>query len=160
MAFIFSTRYRFSLTCTKPKQSTIFRSYYAYGVTLELQELMYPAIDCNSVWKNQFAPMIKRFMQNPHPDQIDGCLKAIDSFKKQRAEVHQHLIDNWPLILEKKTTKADSEYLKKFDEGIKNSIALQFGKDKLQEVDYPNVDEIISGKISAVNLMKATYIIH
>ena len=145
--FIFYTRNVFSLTCTKPKQTigigTIFRSFssYAYGVSLELQELMYPAMDCNRVWKTQLAPMIKRFMQTPHPDQIAGCLEAIDLFKKQRAEVQQHLIDNLPLILEKKTTKADSEYLKKCEkelEKLNTEMESLFGEfikaqDRLEE---------------------------
>ena len=71
-----------------------FRSFFR-RVSSELQELIYPAIDCNIVWKTQLSPMIKNFMQNPHPDQ-ESCkasLIAIRAFNKQRREVQQHLKD-------------------------------------------------------------------
>ena len=65
---------------------------------------------------------------------------------------------------------SDDSYLKRFDEGIINSIKLQFGKDSFNDVtkkikvngstfDYPDVDVVTKGKIKASKIMKAHSII-
>lgn len=65
---------------------------------------------------------------------------------------------------------SEDSYLKRFDEGIINSIKLQFGNDSFDdknktikfnsfEIDYPNVDEVILGKIKACQINRAQSII-
>lgn len=116
--FPFYPKNVFSFKCTKPKQAKIFRSYFT-RVNSELQELMYPAMDYNRIWKTELSPMITAFMQNPNPDDQESCfacLSALRAFDKRRQEVEQHLIENWPRILQKQLirTKEDSIYLKNF----------------------------------------------
>ena len=66
---------------------------------------------------------------------------------------------------------SEDSYLKRFDEGIINSIKLQFGKDSFddnnriikingQVIDYPNVNEVILGKIKACQINQAQSIIN
>ena len=66
---------------------------------------------------------------------------------------------------------SDDSYLKKFDEGIINSIKLQFGKnsfnDETKEIkvngytfNYPDVDVVTKGRIKACKIMKAHSIIN
>lgn len=65
---------------------------------------------------------------------------------------------------------SDNNYLRKFDEGIINSIKLQFGDEsfiinndsKIIKINdtiftYPNVENVISGKIEAYSILNATY---
>jgi DNA-directed RNA polymerase len=58
---------------------------------------------------------------------------------------------------------SDNQYIKKFDQGIINNIKLQFGNESFDdenkkikfnntELKYPDINEVISGKISAYNL--------
>ena len=65
---------------------------------------------------------------------------------------------------------SEDSYLKRFDQGIINSIKLQFGSESFDDqtkkikvngynFDYPNVDEVIVGKIKANNIFNANYII-
>ena len=65
---------------------------------------------------------------------------------------------------------SEDSYLKRFDEGIINSIKLQFGNDSFDdknktikfnsfEIAYPNVDEVILGKIKACQITRAQSII-
>ena len=67
-------------------------------------------------------------------------------------------------------TSSEDSYLKRFDQGIINSIKLQFGSESFDDqtkkikvngynFDYPNVDEVIVGKIKANNIFNANYII-
>ena len=66
---------------------------------------------------------------------------------------------------------SEDSYLKKFDQGIINSIKYHFGNDSFDDqnkiikvdgkkIDYPNVDEIIIGKIKANRILKAKNIIN
>jgi DNA-directed RNA polymerase len=65
---------------------------------------------------------------------------------------------------------SDNIYLRKFDEGIINSIKLQYGEEsfiinknsktiKINDtiINYPNVENVISGKIKALDILNATY---
>jgi len=65
---------------------------------------------------------------------------------------------------------SEDSYLKRFDEGIINSIKLQFGDQSFNDVtkeiivngiklNYPNVDIVIEGKIKSTELMKSMHII-
>ena len=66
---------------------------------------------------------------------------------------------------------SDEQYLRKFDEGIINSIKLQFGNNsfndelKLIKIDnlilnYPDVELVISGQVDKEKINKASYIIN
>jgi DNA-directed RNA polymerase len=63
---------------------------------------------------------------------------------------------------------SDNNYLRKFDEGIINSIKLHYGEESFNNenktikinntiINYPNVDAIIRGKIEAYQIEKASY---
>ena len=80
-----------------------------------------------------------------------------------------NLITNIKLVYIK--IYSEDNYLLKFDEGIINSIKLQFGKNAFNdknktikvngvEINYPNVNNLISGKIKANNIWNSTYTIN
>ena len=66
---------------------------------------------------------------------------------------------------------SEDTYLKRFDEGIINSIKLHFGNESFDEVTktikwngetipYPDVDKVILGKISAYQISNSKYSIN
>jgi DNA-directed RNA polymerase len=66
---------------------------------------------------------------------------------------------------------SDNQYIKKFDQGIVESIKLQFGNEAFDdinkkikinsmELDYPDVNEVISGKINAYSVKNFNYLIN
>ena len=65
----------------------------------------------------------------------------------------------------------DDNYLRRFDQGIIDSIKAQFGDDSFDDInktikinedvfDYPDVNKIIVGTIKASKINKSTYLIN
>jgi DNA-directed RNA polymerase len=65
---------------------------------------------------------------------------------------------------------SDNQYIKKFDQGIIDNIKLQYGDKSFDDIskkikvngidlDYPDVNEVISGKISAYNIRNSNCLI-
>ena len=65
---------------------------------------------------------------------------------------------------------SDDSYLKRFDEGIINSIKLHFGENSFDHktnlikvngymLEYPNLKEVLEGKISSTEIMESPNIL-
>ena len=65
---------------------------------------------------------------------------------------------------------SDSNYLRKFDEGVIESIKLQFGKEAFNDekkhikfngfdLEYPDIESVIEGQINKYNILNSKYVI-
>ena len=112
--FIFYTRNVFSLTCTKPKQSTIFRSYCSHfnkseNVTPKLIFLLRPMTNIVETWEEYYKPIIESFLQNPDEEQIELLWESLTSLKVRFIE--EIYIIEYDKISEF-TGKVDQNYIK------------------------------------------------